>query len=87
MDLFANVTAPSGRDCLTDIYTITTSVCALDVQGIVSEINHTTVIACCAVKWSIQVMVQQSMQELGQETQKLMEYVCKAGQNVLHPKK
>lgn len=40
---------------------------ALDIQGFVSEIDHTTIIVGCVAKWSIQVILQQSLQELRQK--------------------
>lgn len=50
-------------------------------RGFVSEIDHSTIIACCAVKWSIQVIA--AVYARAWTRNKLMEYVCKAGQNVL----
>lgn len=64
-----------GEDRLTYIYTITN-------QGFVSEIDHTTIIVGCVAKWSIQVILQQSLQELRQK-KTLKKIVCKTSQNAL----
>lgn len=49
---------------------------ALNMQGFVSEIDHTTIIVGCEAKWSIQVLFQQSPRELRQKN-------CKTSQNAL----
>ncbi len=46
---------------------------ALDIQGFVSEIDHTTIIVGCEAKWSIQVLLQQSLQELRQKKKHIEE--------------
>ncbi len=56
---------------------------ALDIQGFVSEIDHTTIIVGCEAKWSIQVLLQQSLQELRQKKKTLKKTVCKTSQNAL----